>query len=108
MSKSRFAWKVGLFVVLALVVFVSLVTVFVKSGGFRPKYTVRLKAETVSNLKKGSLVLMAGVPIGSVVGTQLQPGGKGVFIITRIDERFKIHSDAVFRIEQLGFLGDQY
>jgi phospholipid/cholesterol/gamma-HCH transport system substrate-binding protein len=108
MRKSRFAGRVGLFVVVALIVFVGLVVVFTKGGGLARTYDLRLRAETVSSLKKGSLVLMAGVPIGSVAGTELEPGGKGVFIRARIHQRYKIHADAKFRIEQLGFLGDQY
>ena len=61
MSKSRFAKRVGLFVVIALMVFVGLIVIFTKSGGFKPMYELRLRAETVANLKRGSLVLMAGV-----------------------------------------------
>jgi phospholipid/cholesterol/gamma-HCH transport system substrate-binding protein len=108
MSKSRFAKMVGLFVVLALMVLVGLVVIFTKSGGFKPTYELRLRAETVANLKRGSLVLMAGVPIGRVSDIDLVPGGKGVIIRVTIQERYKIHGDAQFRIEQLGFLGDQF
>ena len=108
MKKSRFAGRVGLFVALALVVFVGLVFVFLKSRGFKPVYELKLRAETVSNLKRGSLVLMAGVPIGNVIDIDLEPGGKGVMIHTHIERRYKIHADAKFRIQQLGFLGDQY
>lgn len=108
MKKSRFAGRVGLFVVVALIVLVVLVFVFMKGGGFKPTYELRLQAETVSNLKRGSLVLMAGVPIGSVTDIDLESGGKGVVIHVRIQQRYKIHADAEFRIEQLGFLGDQY
>lgn len=108
MRKSRFAGRVGLFVVLALIVLVGLVFVFMKSRGFKPTYQLRLRAETVSNIKKGSLVLMAGVPIGNVSDIDLEPGGKGVVIHVRIEQRYKIHGDAEFNIQQLGFLGDQY
>ena len=108
MKKSRFALRVGLFVVAAVTVFVVLVYVFMKSGGFKPTYELRMRAETVANLKKGSLVLMAGVPIGKVTGVDLEPSGKGVLIHTRIEQRYKIRGDAQFQIQQLGFLGDQY
>ena len=97
-----------MFVALALVVLVGLVFIFMKSRGFKPTYELKLRAETVSNLKKGSLVLMAGVPIGHVSDIDLEAGGKGVIIHTRIQRRYKIHADAQFQIQQLGFLGDQY
>ena len=108
MTKSRFAGRVGLFVALAVIVLVGLVVVFTKSGGLKPHYELRLRAETVANLKRGSLVLMAGVPIGVVSGINLEAGGKGVLIHVRINDQYKIHADAQFRIEQLGFLGDQF
>jgi len=108
MKKSRFAGRVGLFVALALVVFVGLIFVFMKSRGFKPTYELKLLAETVGNLKKGSLVLLAGVPIGHVSDIDLEPGGKGVVIHTRIQRRYQLHADAQFQIQQLGFLGDQY
>ncbi|HZO85673.1 MAG TPA: MlaD family protein [Verrucomicrobiae bacterium] len=108
MTKTRFAKRVGLFVVIALGVLVALVVIFTKSGGFKPTYELRMRAETVANLKKGSLVLMAGVPIGGVSDVDLVPGGKGVIIRAKIQQKYKIHADAQFRIEQLGFLGDQF
>jgi phospholipid/cholesterol/gamma-HCH transport system substrate-binding protein len=108
MKKSRFAGRVGLFVALAFIVFAGLVFVFMKGGGLKPTYELRLRAETVSNLKRGSLVQMAGVPIGSISDINLESGGKGVVIHVQIQQRYKIHGDAEFRIQQLGFLGDQY
>lgn len=109
MTKSRFAGRVGLFVTLALVVLVGLVIVFSRGGGwFERTYELRLRSATVSGLKKGSVVLMAGVPIGSVAGAQLSPDGKGVIIRLKIKEGFKIHADARFMIESIGLLGDQF
>lgn len=98
-----------MFVTVALVVLVGLVVVFTKSGGwFQPTYELRLRSSSVSDLKKGSVVRMAGVPIGTVAGTQLEAGGRDVIIRLKINEQYKIYSDAHFRIEQLGFLGDQF
>jgi phospholipid/cholesterol/gamma-HCH transport system substrate-binding protein len=108
MTKSRFAGRVGLFVTLALIVFMILVLVFTKGGGwFQPTYELRLHSETISDLRKGAVVRMAGVPIGRVVRTELDSSGKGVIIRVKIQERFKIHGDARFTIESVGLLGDQ-
>jgi phospholipid/cholesterol/gamma-HCH transport system substrate-binding protein len=108
MMKSRFAGRVGLFVTLALIVFMVLVLVFTKGGGwFQPTYELRLRSATISDLRKGAVVRMAGVPIGRVVRTELDPSGKGVIIRVQIQQRFKIHGDARFLIESVGLLGDQ-
>ena len=92
-----------------LLVLAGLIAVFTKSGGwFTTTYELRLRATSVSGLKQGSVVQMSGVPVGSVVGADLAPEGKGVLIRLKIQGQYKIHSDAKFVIEQLGFLGDQF
>jgi len=109
MSQSRTAVKVGTFVLFCLVVLAALIAIFTKHKGiFTSTYEIRLRASTVSGLKQGSVVLMSGVPIGTVSGADLAPEGKGVIIRLKLQSRFKIHSDARFVIEQIGFLGDQF
>jgi phospholipid/cholesterol/gamma-HCH transport system substrate-binding protein len=78
------------------------------SALFTPTYDLNLKAQTVAGLRKGGAVLLSGIVIGNVVGAEVAPGGRGVHIRVRINEKYKIHSDARFAIEQIGFLGDQY
>jgi len=75
---------------------------------FTPTYEVRLRATTVAGLKSGSLVLMSGVEVGRVTGADVAPDGKGVRIQLEILQKYSIHADARFVIEQIGFLGDQY
>jgi len=71
-------------------------------------YTIKLRAANISGLKTKSQVLMAGVQIGTVSDLVLSPEGTNVTISLRILNRFEIHKDARFVIEQSGFLGDQY
>lgn len=109
MSEKRYAGRVGLFVALALIVGVSLLLVFSKGSSLlTPTYDLHLKARTVAGLRKGATVLLSGIVIGRVVDAEVAPGGRGVHIRVRIDDKYKIHSDALFVIEQIGFLGDQY
>lgn len=109
MREKRFAGRVGLFVVMAVVVGTLLLFMFSKTGGpFNPTYELRLKAQTVGGLQRGAAVLLSGVVIGHVVDADVAPGGRGVHIRIRIKEKYQIHSDARFVIEQIGFLGDQY
>jgi phospholipid/cholesterol/gamma-HCH transport system substrate-binding protein len=109
MSEKRHAWKVGLFVAVALIVGVVLLLMFSKGSTiFTPTYDLQLKAQTVAGLRKGAAVLLSGIVIGSVVDADVAPGGRGVHIRARINDKYKIHSDAQFVIEQIGFLGDQY
>lgn len=109
MSDSRLTQRVGLFVVICLALLVALLLSFSKGlKWFTPTYELRLRANSVGGLQKRSLVMMSGITIGSVLGADIAPNGKGVVIRLNIDARYNVHSDARFVIEQIGFLGDQY
>lgn len=109
MSESRLEWKVGLFVVLCLAVVAALVLGFSKGITlFKPAYEIILNARNIGGLKRQAVVTMAGVQIGHVAASTLNPDGKSVALRLRIDRACRIHDDAVFAIEQSGFLGDQY
>ncbi len=109
MSQSRLEWKVGVFVVVCLGLLGLLILNFSKGLNWLHKtYELRLTTTNVGGIKAKASVLMAGVPIGSVVEPQLSADGRSVTIRLRIDQRFPIRTNAVFVIEQSGFLGDQF
>src|SRR6266545_2077612 len=109
MNERRLEIKVGAFSIVALVVLAAILLVFSKGEGwFASTYTLRLRADNVGGLKPRSTVLISGVPVGTVTSTELSPDGKGVTIVLRIQKRYGIHRDALFNVEQIGLLGDQY
>jgi phospholipid/cholesterol/gamma-HCH transport system substrate-binding protein len=109
MSERRLAWRVGLFAAVALVVGAALLFMFSKGATlFTPTYELRLKARTVAGLRGGAAVLLSGIIIGNVLDADVGPEGRGVLIRVKIKAKYRIHSDARFVIEQIGFLGDQY
>ena len=109
MSQKRLEWKVGLFVLVCLVLLGLLVLNFSKGlTFFTPTYTLRLRTSNVGGIKREASVLMAGVPVGTVTGAELSPDGRTVTVFLKILKRYQIHGDAVFAIDSMGFLGDQY
>src|SRR6266516_2952866 len=109
MSPKRLEWKVGLFVLVCLVLLGVLVLNFSKGlTFFTPTYTLRLKTANVGGIKREASVLMAGVQVGNVTGAELSPEGTNVTVFLKILKRYQIHRDAIFTIDALGFLGDQY
>ena len=109
MSKTRLEWKVGLFVFIGLVLLAVLLLEFSKGlTFFRPTYDIYLRSSNVGGLKTRAGVLMSGVQIGTVSDIRLAPSGKTVTITLRIYREYQIHKDAIFAIEQSGFLGDNY
>jgi len=109
MSKKRLEWKVGLFVFACLLLLALLLLNFSKGlTYFKPTYTLRLKTTNVGGIKREASVLMAGVQVGNVTDAQLASDGKSVTVFLKILDRYRIHGDAVFTIDSMGFLGDQY
>ncbi len=109
MSQKRLEWKVGAFVVVCLVLLGVLVLNFSKGLTiFTSTYVLRLRTTNVGGIKREAAVLMAGVPVGNVTGAELSPAGTNVTVFLKILKRYRIHRDAVFTIDALGFLGDQY
>ncbi|MBC8001090.1 MAG: MCE family protein [Opitutaceae bacterium] len=109
MSETRFEIKVGIFIAIALVILAALMVNFSKGVSFfTATYHLNLRTLNVGGIKADAGVLMSGVPIGNVSLAELAPDGKSVILRLRILRKFQIRNDAVFIIEQSGFLGDQY
>src|SRR5258706_7682020 len=109
MNESRTAVKVGIFVAVGFALLVLLTMSFSKGLSiFTPTYPLYLRAVSVGGLKDRAAVLMSGVTVGNVVEAAIPPDGQGVRIKVKIQQKYAIHADARFVIEQIGFLGDQY
>lgn len=109
MSENKFELKVGIFILIALVILAGLMVNFSKGVSFfTPTYHLNLRTLNVGGIKANASVLMSGVPIGNVSVAELAPDGKSVILRLRVLRKFQIRNDAVFVIEQSGFLGDQY
>ncbi len=107
--KTRLELKVGFFVLIGLSLLAVLLIGFSKGTAlFHSTYTILLHLDDVVGLQKNADVLMSGVKVGNVSAVSLAPGGKSVTINLKIHREFVVHKDATFRVEQSGFLGDQY
>lgn len=109
MSKPRLELKVGLFVTICLIALALIVMRFSKGAGlFTSTYKINLRTENVGGVIPGVAVLMAGVPIGNVLTTDLEEGGHTVLMQVKIKSKFQIRGDAIFSIKQAGLLGDRF
>ncbi|MCI0746619.1 MAG: MlaD family protein, partial [Verrucomicrobia subdivision 3 bacterium] len=109
MSEKRVAGKVGVFVAATVIVALALLFIFTKGASlFTTTYELRLRATSVGGLRENAVVSLSGIVVGHVKQAEVAPEGRGVDVVVRIKEKYRIHSDALFVVEQIGFLGDQY
>lgn len=109
MSEKSHAGKVGLFVFVGLALIVALMVNFSRGVGlFQPKYELLMRTRSVAGLKPRSAVFLSGVQIGNVKDVELDDKTKDVLVRLSILEKYPLHNDARFVIEQQGVLGDQF
>lgn len=109
MSQSRFHVRVGLFVAVCLALMVALLVAFSKGTAlFAPTYEVKMRIDNVGGLQEDSAVFLAGIQVGTLDSVELAADGRSVILTLEILEKYSIHADAEFVVEQIGVLGDQF
>ena len=110
MKKAGIEFKVGVFVMTALLVLAGLV---LKAGDFtlKPGYMLTFSFNLISGIDHGSPVMLAGVNIGEVTDIDVVRSPEGatqVEVKVRISGTVYIEDDAKVRINSLGLLGEKY
>lgn len=117
MARQSMAWKelrVGIVAVLGFVILAAaLVLVSGGRGLLTPKYTVKTHLENASGLRRGSLIWLAGVEVGSVDEVRVSRSddpGRAVEVHMKIDRAFQqsIRRDSQATLGSIGLLGDKY
>jgi len=109
MNDSRIGLKVGFFVAVGLVLMAVLVLSFSRGLTlFESTYKLRIVLPNSAGLKPTADVMMSGVPIGKASKLKLLHEGRSVEVTVSILSEYKIHTNALFTVDALGFLGDQY
>jgi phospholipid/cholesterol/gamma-HCH transport system substrate-binding protein len=73
-----------------------------------PGYVLHADFDNISGLKVGDQVQVAGVPVGKVVETSLQPAGERARVEMRLNKGVEIDSDAIAGVKTSGLIGDKY
>ena len=117
MARRTMAWKelrVGILAVLSFVILTAaLVLISGGRGLFTPKYTLKTHLPNASGLRKGSLVWLAGVEVGSVDQVNISPSDnpdQAVEVVMRIEQAYQssIRQDSEATLGSIGLLGDKY
>lgn len=110
-ARTLLQFRVGVFVLVALAVFVGLVYFLGRQAGlFERQYHLVAGFTQIGGLVEGATVRLAGVPVGRVTAIRLPESGAAkvrveLSLVRRVQSR--VRADSVARIETLGILGDK-
>jgi len=109
MKKMNLEMIVGLFLLAGFACFSYLA---VKMGDIKmfqnETYPVTARFTSISGLKEGSIVELAGVNVGKVSQIELDPGDYEAVVHLDIDKSVKLQDDSIASIRTAGIIGDKY
>ena len=109
MDKRKIEFYVGLFVIIGLFCACYLFAVLGEISLIRDKqYTVSAYFSSVSGLKTGASVEMAGVEIGTVSRLNIDPERLMAHVEVRINKNIRLTDDSIASIKTAGIIGQKY
>jgi phospholipid/cholesterol/gamma-HCH transport system substrate-binding protein len=74
----------------------------------RSVYQVTASFGSVSGLKKGAIVEIAGVPVGKVEGIDFDAKKYEAIVTMAINNKVVLHEDCIASVRTSGIIGDRY
>ena len=109
MKRLNIEMAVGLFLIVGLICFSYLAIKLGDVGLFDDEtYAVKASFISVSGLKEGAAVELAGVKIGNVSAIHLNPEEYEAEVKLAIDEGIKLQEDIIASIRTQGIIGDKF
>ena len=109
MKKINLEMIVGVFL---LAGFISFAWLAVKMGDINPfaneTYPVTARFTSISGLKAGSTIELAGVIVGKVSSIELDTGDYEAVVHLSIDKQVELQDDSIASIRTAGIIGDKY
>ena len=109
MKKMNVEMIVGAFL---LAGFVSFAWLAVKMGDINPfaneTYPVTARFTSISGLKEGSTIELAGVTVGKVSNIELDTDDYEAVVHMNIDKQVELQDDSIASIRTAGIIGDKY
>ena len=109
MKKTNFEFIVGVFLIAGFMAFAYISLQFGEFSVFSKgkNYTLFADFDSVSGLKKGALISIAGVNVGRVSGIQLTED-EMARVSLYLANNIKVTDDAIASIKTQGIIGDKY
>ncbi len=71
-------------------------------------YTLTAQFTSISGLKSGAAVELAGVQVGKVANIQLNSAGSEALVTLAIDRGITVQDDSIASVRTAGLIGDKY
>ncbi len=109
MKKAGFEFIVGIFLIFGFLAFAYISLQFGEFSIFSKgrNYTVYADFDSVSGLRKGAVVTIAGVNVGKVLGINLNEDERAQVALYLTND-VKITDDAIASVKTQGIIGDKY
>lgn len=109
MKKYSLDFAVGLFVLAGLLCLAYMTVKLGKMEVFSSAgQNVTARFQSISGLKVGASVEIAGVPVGKVSGIELDPKTLYAFVTMQINDKFIMTDDTIASVKTSGIIGDKY
>jgi phospholipid/cholesterol/gamma-HCH transport system substrate-binding protein len=109
MRKSSVELSVGVFVLIGILC-VGYLTI--KLGKMEllgeNHYNLVARFDSVTGLRVGASVEMAGVPVGKVAAIELDPERLAARVRLKIERQVQLHDDVIASVKTAGLIGDKY
>jgi phospholipid/cholesterol/gamma-HCH transport system substrate-binding protein len=109
-NQRRLQYKVGIFVALSLILSLAFIVVLGGDKAFMHRSIIlRMKANETGGLNIGSIVQIAGINCGNVIGLDFDDSNK-VITTLRVDRKFlpRLTKGSMASLQTQGALGDKY
>ncbi|MEE4355222.1 MAG: outer membrane lipid asymmetry maintenance protein MlaD [Desulfococcaceae bacterium] len=109
MKKASVETAVGVFVLIGLICIAYLTVKLGKAEVLGDNYySVSAKFQSVSGLKTGAVVELAGVQVGKVEGISLDQERMVAVVKMKIRNELKLSEDSIASVKTSGLIGDKY
>lgn len=92
--------------------FISFAWLAVKMGDINPfaneTYPLTARFTSISGLKEGSTIELAGVVVGKISNIELDTGDYEAVVHLNIDKQIELQDDTIASIRTAGIIGDKY
>lgn len=100
---------VGLFLILGVAAISFLAIKMGDVGGDgKGSYSIRARFASISGLKEGAFVEVAGVRVGQVTGINLDTEDYAAEITMSIDDRVRLQDDSIASVRTSGIIGEKF